>query len=107
LLDGEFELVVSGQLLTELERALAYPRLRSRISREDAEAFIELLRRTATEADDAVPSTRHSRDPGDDYLLGLARTNAAVLVTGDQDLLEVKSAPVASPRAFMTKLAAR
>ncbi len=106
-LDGEFELVVSEQLLAELARALRYPKLRARVSTEEAEAFIELLRGTAMMAHDAALPPGLSRDPGDDYLLALARLNSAILVSGDQDLLEVKDAPVVSARSFMSKLTAR
>ncbi len=104
-LDGELELVVSEKLLAELDRALGYPKVRSRVSKE-AEAFIELLRPTAILAADPASAARLSRDPGDDYLLAVARSTAGVLVTGDQDLLAVKDAPVASPRAFLSKLTA-
>jgi uncharacterized protein len=103
-LDGDFELVVSEQLLAELRRPLTYPKLRSHISVDEAEAFIELLQRSGTIAPDATSRPRISRDPGDDYLLALARSTAAVLVSGDEDLLEVRDAPVESPRSFMSKL---
>ncbi len=106
-LDGDFELVVSEHLLAELSRALTYPKLRSHVSGDEAEAFIEFLRGAGTMAHDAASPPRLSHDPGDDYLLGLARSNAAVLVSGDQDLLEVKDAPIESPRSFMSKLTAR
>jgi len=106
-LDGEFELLVSERLLAELRRALTYPKLRSHVSAEEAEAFIELLRGAAVLAHDAASPPRISRDPGDDYLIALARSNAAVLVSGDQDLLEVRDAPVESPRSFVSKLTAR
>ncbi len=106
-LDGDFELVVSEQLLAELRRALRYPKLRSHVSGDEAEAFIELLRGAGTMAHNAASPPRISRDPGDDYLLALAKSNAAVLVSGDQDLLEVKDAPVDSPRSFMSKLTAQ
>jgi predicted nucleic acid-binding protein len=43
-LAGEFELVVSEALIAELERALAYPKVRRRASAEEAMAFVELLR---------------------------------------------------------------
>jgi putative PIN family toxin of toxin-antitoxin system len=104
-LAGGFELVVSVQLLAELDRALRYPKLRSRVTAEEAQAFIELLRGTAMMGHDAASPHRLSRDPGDDYLLALARSSSAMLVSGDQDLLEVKNAPVASPRSFLSKLA--
>jgi uncharacterized protein len=106
-LDGEFELLVSDRLIAELRRALTYPKLRSHVSGEEAEAFIELLRGAGVMARDVASPSRISRDPGDDYLLALARSNAAVLVSGDQDLLEVKDAPIESPRSFLSKLTAR
>jgi putative PIN family toxin of toxin-antitoxin system len=106
-LDGEFELLVSERLLVELRRALNYPKLRLHVSGEEAGAFIELLRGDGMMAHDVAAPPRISRDPGDDYLLALAKSNAAVLVSGDQDLLEVKGAPVESPRSFMSKLTAQ
>jgi len=106
-LDGDFELVVSEQLLAELGRALTYPKLRAHVLADEAEAFSELLRGAGTMAHDAASPPRTSRDPGDDYLVALARSNAAVLVSGDQDLLEVKNAPIESPRSFLSKLTAR
>lgn len=104
-LAGEFELVVSERLLAEVTRALAYPKLRQRIPDEDAKAFVELLRGTATRADDPAGPARRSRDPGDDYLVALAAECAAVLVTGDQDLLALADAPIRSPAAFLATLA--
>jgi predicted nucleic acid-binding protein len=45
-----------------------------------------------------------SRDPGDDYLIEAARTAAAVLVTGDKDLLDLDLEPPAAPREFLALL---
>ena len=104
-LAGEFELIVSERLLAELRRALAYPKLRSRITEEEAMAFVDLLGRTATRVDDPATSPRRSRDPGDDCLLALAEAGAAVLVTGDRDLLALADVPVLSPAAFLETLA--
>jgi hypothetical protein len=89
--DGEFELIVSPALLAELERALAYPKLRKRIPPQDAEAVVDWLRRTATQASDpgGEPSVR-SDDPGDDYLLVLAEHQRAALVSGDDHLLSLR-----------------
>lgn len=106
-LDGEFELVVSRVLLAELGRALAYPKLRSRISADETKALIDLLQRTATMAEDPIDAPRRSRDPGDDYLLALAESCSATLVTGDEDLLAVRQLPVQSAREFLLKLRAR
>ena len=41
---GAYDLVVSPRLLGELERALAYPKLRRRIGQADAEELVALLR---------------------------------------------------------------
>jgi putative PIN family toxin of toxin-antitoxin system len=49
-LRGEFDLVVSPQLLSELERALTYPKLRVRVDSVDGDEFIDLLRRSAVVA---------------------------------------------------------
>ena len=104
-LAGEFELIVSQQLLAELRRAVAYTKLRSRITEDEGAAFTDLLSRAATWAKDPPAAPRRSRDAGDDYLLALAETAAAVLVTGDDDLLDVTGVPVLSPRAFLDGLA--
>lgn len=103
-LAGAFELVVSDQLLAELGRAFAYPKLRSRVTEDEAKAFIDLLRRAATMAGDPAAPPRRSRDPGDDYLLALAASSAAILVTGDQDLLDVKDVPVETTRGLLSRL---
>lgn len=103
-LAGDFEIVISEGVLAELHRALAYPKLRSRITDEQAAAFIDILGRTATRVEDPATSPGRSRDPGDDYLLALAEAAAAVLVTGDQDLLALSDLPVFSPAAFLESL---
>jgi hypothetical protein len=105
-LAGEFELVVSEALIAELERALAYTKVRKRISEEEATAFVELLRHGARlAADPAAPAPR-SADPGDDYLMALAEAEHAVLVSGDQHLLALASEfPIQTARAFLDTLA--
>jgi hypothetical protein len=104
-LAGEFELVVSESLLAELERALTYPKLRARITSEEATEFISLLAHTATRAPDPPPSTGRSTDPGDDYLLALAETARAMLVSGDQHLLELADElPIQTARTFLETL---
>jgi putative PIN family toxin of toxin-antitoxin system len=104
-LAGEFELVVSEALLAELGRALAYPKIRERIAEDEASAFVGLLRQTARTAPDPEAPARRSTDPGDDYLLALAETERAVLVSGDRHLLALASElPILTPRAFLETL---
>lgn len=106
-LHGEFELVVSPALLTELERALAYPKLSDRISAIDTEELLALLSRSAVLFDDLpgpppVPST----DPDDDYVISLAADARAVIVSGDHHLTDLAGQmPVYTPAQFLELLA--
>lgn len=106
--EGRFELIVSPLLLAELERALGYPKLRRRIPAEDAEGIVDWLRRAGTVAPDPdAPPTMRSVDPGDDYLLALAASELALLVSGDEHLLALREdAPIQSPAAFLALLEA-
>jgi len=105
-LDGDFELVVSEQLLTELDRTLRTAKLRKRIAAEDAARFLEVIRDLAELAPDpAEPPPARSADPGDDYLVALAAAERARLISGDAHLLALESAiPVLSPRAALELL---
>jgi putative PIN family toxin of toxin-antitoxin system len=105
-IQGEFELVVSPLLLQELSRALAYPKLHTRIEPEEAERVVGWLSHTATmtEDPDAGPPVR-SPDPGDDDLIALAQTGRAALVSGDGHLLGLSDEfPVFSPTGFLDLL---
>jgi putative PIN family toxin of toxin-antitoxin system len=105
---GGFELVVSRALLAELERALAYPKLRKRIEPEEARRVLEWLASSArrVEDPDAPPPVR-SPDSGDDYLIALAESENAVLVSGDNHLLQLAAdLPVLSPAQFLDLLKA-
>ena len=107
LAGGEFELIASQGLLDELQRALAYPKLRPHISESDAAALVRWLADSASVVVD--PDTDppvHSRDPDDDYLIALASAHRAALVSGDKDLLALGGEiPVFAPCAFLGLLA--
>jgi putative PIN family toxin of toxin-antitoxin system len=105
-LDGAFELIASDQLLAELERALSYPKLRKRVVPSEAIEFIELLRRGARMVDDPnTPPSVRSPDPGDDYLIALAESVQAMIVSGDHDVLELAGRlPVRSPADSLVEL---
>lgn len=101
--DGLLEIVVSPLLLDELARVLAYPKLRVHVSEGHAERYVELLATSAEVHQDpaAAPPVR-SRDPHDDYLIALAITARAHLVTGDDDLLALSTdLPVHTPADFI------
>lgn len=104
---GEFELVASQSLLEELERALAYPKLGRHISETDAAELVRWVAGSATVVVDPVtdPPVR-SRDPDDDYLIGLASAHPAALVSWDKHLLALGAEiPVLTPRAFLELIA--
>lgn len=104
--DGAFDPVVSELLIAELTRALAYPKLRKRIPSEKAAAFVGWVRDHGVVAQDQpdTPPVR-SPDPDDDYLLALAISRRAFLVTGDQHLLGLRAdLPILTPAEFVTKL---
>ena len=105
-IQGGFELVVSPLLLQELRRTLAYPKLRRRIERQEADLVVEWLRNTATmAADPDDPPQIRSPDPDDDYLIALAEAQRAVLVSGDQHLLGLSERlPIFSPARFVNLL---
>jgi putative PIN family toxin of toxin-antitoxin system len=102
---GRFELVVSPALLGEMERVLTYPKIRRRIPERDAAAFVALLRREPLLNDPAAPPPVRPADPGDDYVVALAMSARAVIVSGDAHLLRLGDRlPVFSPAAFLAEL---
>jgi putative PIN family toxin of toxin-antitoxin system len=105
-IQGGYELIVSPLLLAELGRALGYPKLRKRIGAGEASLVIDWLQSSATVVKDPVdaPSVR-SPDPGDDYLIALAESEQAVLVSGDDHLLGLsESLPIYSVARFLRDL---
>jgi putative PIN family toxin of toxin-antitoxin system len=103
---GAFDLVVSPALQAEVARALRYPKLARLIPPADADAFVAWLARSAIVAADptAAPAIR-SADPNDDYLLALAESEHAVLVSGDGHLTVLADRlPIRTPAEFLASL---
>jgi putative PIN family toxin of toxin-antitoxin system len=105
-LEGAFELVVSNKVLAELERAMNYPKLASRISQDETIELLDLLERGGKTADEPVnPPEVRSEDPDDDYLIALASSTQSVLISGDSDLLNLSGRiPVRSPAEFLAMI---
>jgi putative PIN family toxin of toxin-antitoxin system len=106
---GDFELLASQALLDELQRALAYPKLRAHIGEAEAAGLLRWVRESATivptPTDDAPV---HSADPQDDYLIALASAHRTALVSGEKHLLALADQiPVFSPRGFLDSLPGR
>jgi uncharacterized protein len=106
---GEFELIASAALLEELQRALAYPKLRRHISEQESARVVRWLTESATIASDPTdPPPIRSDDPGDDYLIALAASRQAILVSGDKHLLDLADRiPVLEPALFLNHLSER
>lgn len=106
---GRFHLIASPQLLDELDHVLARSKFRRYASREEARAFVDAVARLALLTEDPPATPGATTDPGDDYLVALARAaDADVLVSGDRHLLALTDhdPPVLTPRAFLEQLGA-
>jgi putative PIN family toxin of toxin-antitoxin system len=106
-LDGRFELIVSPALLTELAGVLERPKFRRWVTVEEARAFVQMLRISATILNDPPEQQHDLRDPDDSYLVTLARSaKVEYLVSGDGDLTSLQSPqpPVITPADFLADL---
>ena len=105
-LEGAFELVASDALLSELQRALSYPKLRKRIPESQVQELVDLLQRHGVLIDDPIESPNvRSPDPGDDYLIALGAASQAAIVSGDKHLLGLsEQLPIYSPIQFLDLL---
>lgn len=103
---GAFELVLSPLLLDELGRVLAYPRIRSKIGAAEAGALVTFVSTAATVVEDPPePYVIHLSDPRDDYLVAAAQGARAIIVSGDEHLLDMApELPVYSPVEFLELL---
>lgn len=103
--DGVITAVVTQHLLDELAAVLIRPKFRRWISVADAEAFVASLGGHADLRDDPGPPKTKVRDSDDDYLVALAEAADAVIVTGDNDLLDAEIEPSAiTPAQLLARL---
>lgn len=104
---GAFEIAVSPLLLDELEDVLSRPRIGKRADERARRELVAGLRAGAIVIADPPLERVVPRDPGDDYLVTLARAaQADAIVTGDRHLLELDGLrpPALEPRAFLALL---
>ena len=103
---GRFEMIVSYELLHELETVLLRDWFRRKLTVSDVLEYVLWLREQATLMDTDVIA-EVSPDPDDNYLYALSLASAADLVSGDPHLLGLgKTGPVrvfSSPE-FMEEL---
>jgi putative PIN family toxin of toxin-antitoxin system len=104
--DGEFDLVVSPNLLNELEDVLLRPKFAARASDDEVRAYVEALAAGGLAFDDPVEPPAVTSDPGDDYLVALAvAARADAIVSGDRHLTELADppVPVITPRELVER----
>lgn len=83
---------------------LLRPKFRQYISIEEVSGYLEIFERLAIFVRDPAMPPSVTPDPGDDYLVALARASSAnFLVSGDPHLTELEDVepPVLTPRVFL------
>lgn len=78
-------------------------KFRRYVTRDQVRDYLETLRQEGTFVRDPKGSAPITcSDPEDEYLLALAYSQKAILVSSDSDLLEIASgAPICAPRDFL------
>jgi putative PIN family toxin of toxin-antitoxin system len=105
--DSQFDVVVSPLLLTELEHVLRRPKFKGSIPAFQVDALLSALSEEGISAADPAAQPGETPDPGDDYLIALARTvDAECIVSGDSHLTQLADPrpPVLTPREFLNGL---
>jgi uncharacterized protein len=108
--EGAFSLCLSDEILEETARALLQPRIQESYGHtaEAVEQFLSLLIHTAAIVHDLTNIPAVSRDPQDDVILAAAlKAEATYLVTGDDDLLSLRTyqgITIVTPRDFLALL---
>lgn len=101
------ELLLSDEAVEEIADVLRRPKLDRYVLPEERDRFLATLIRQATVISPQV-RLRECRDPNDDKWLELAVSgNAARLISGDSDLLQLESIrgiPIVTPARFIEAL---
>lgn len=108
--EGVFLLVTTPAILREVGSVLRYPRIAkiTRMSPEEVDAFVALMRRRAIMVYETPPVDVVQRDPADNIFLACAAASGAdYVVSGDHHLLEVGSyqnIPIITVRELLARL---
>ncbi len=106
--ERDFILLTSPEILAELEKALDYPHLKIKITKEEREALLAELRSDAEQVPGQLVIPPVSRDPKDDKFIACAvEGNADYIVSGDNDLLDLEEYQrigIIRAREFITML---
>jgi hypothetical protein len=101
-----FKLIISSEILKELAAVLYRPSLE--ISSKDIRKLFKLIKMKAIRIKPRCLHIDICRDPADNFILELAsEAKADFIVTGDKDLLVLKSfrkIPIITPKEFIALL---
>jgi putative PIN family toxin of toxin-antitoxin system len=102
---GLYELVISEEMLRELERVLLQ---KFRLASEETQEAIQMLRAIGTQIEIEEPETIVAEDPDDDKFLAAALASGApFLVSGDKHLLRLrayKKVQIVTAREFLEQI---
>jgi len=106
-LAGKFELCLSDDLIKEISKVLAYPKIRKRLKLSDLEIdnYCSLLKFHCHFFETKIITAKVPKDCKDDHVLAtLIASEANYLISGDDDLLSLsKSFPIISLKDFVEK----
>jgi putative PIN family toxin of toxin-antitoxin system len=105
--EGQFDVIVSPLLLAEVERVLRRPKFKKSIPAVQIDALLSALSEEGVWTADPEAQPVSTPDPGDDYLVALARAaDADCMVSGDTHLTQLSDPrpPVLMPREFLNSL---
>ena len=77
---ASFEIIICPRLIGEIRDVLDRPRLRKRISADDAREFVAAILILPNQVSDPAEIAVATRDADDDYLIALAREHDALAV---------------------------
>lgn len=105
-IEGAFELIASPNLLDELSAVLRRSKFRRYVREDEAEQYVDTLRRLSIILKDPEEVEAVSADPKDDYLMALAGSARALVVSGDPHLTKITDPDpvVLTPREFVDRL---
>jgi len=90
LISGQATLIFSEELLVEFLEVASRPKFKKYFKKSDVDAILDTIDDVAQFVK-VVSKTNVCRDPKDNFLLSLAKDgNAEILITGDNDLLQLK-----------------
>lgn len=105
--NGKFDICLSEPLLTEIARVLNYPKIKKHLQLDDSEIknYISFLRFYAHFVDIKNVKAVVPKDRKDDHVLAtFLASNSDYLISGDDDLLSLKTKyKIISPREFVEK----